>query len=623
MYKKPLFTIACCLLMSLGAFASTVLLTNDIKKIPLANRLCYIEDTQHQMSYDEVFKLPLHNFLKNDNRIIHFGYTQSTYWFKTVIKNSSDNRHFVLEIENPQLDSIRLYHFVNGNLVAQKGKKELLADKEVGLVTKNSTLVYPFAINKADSVVFVIKMKSVSALKNQLTIYTPEEYANATHLKQFIYSFFTGILCFVFVFSTFLCFVVSDKVYLYYAGYVASFWLTIISISGYFIITSIGKYDLRQLFTFALVVFSLKFTDIFLSLKTYRPLLSKLIKWMIWYVFFCLALYIVIQISVVSLHQHRILRLVVVTLYNGMLIGSCTLLITSIITAIRNGHITGWFYLIGITPVIVTTFFGVLGNTQLISFYQTIDYYYVGAIIFEVTVLSLGLAYRFKAYKDNEERLLVEYSAAQKELLKSLMTGQEIERKRLAKELHDGLGQWLFITKLHVDNLPNEGIDDKIKPIQSYIRRSIDELRHISNDMMPVALIHGGIIPALNEMIEALNATNVNALNKIEAQLYCDPELADRLKNGTEIAVFRIVQEALTNVIKHAKASVVSVQVTIDGDKLKLMIEDNGVGFDQTKQNSGNGIKNIYSRVQLLNGTVEISSIANEGTMLFVDIPLI
>lgn len=617
--KRQFLLKILCVIIAMGAgfrgLAVEVTLPNTDSR-PLAYQISYLEDKQHKLTPWDILNMDSTRFFKNQKEIIHLSYTPSSYWFKVELKNRTGKNEFVLEIENPQLDSIMLYQFVDGKLIFGKDKKTLLTD-ENNVPLFRSTLIQPFELKSGQSVTFILKMRSVTALKNQLTVYSPAAFDKVQQKKLFIYTFFTGILCLVFLFSLFLFFVIKDKVYLYYGGYALCFWLTIIGISGYLIsVPLIARYDLRQLFTFGLLFFALKFTDTFLLVGKYSPKLSQKIKVALYYVLFCFVLYLLMQMDLISLSQHKNLYVVLPLLYNILLLITCGLIISAILTAITHHYIPGWFYLIGLSPVIIITVLGILGNAKLIPFYQVVDYYYVGGVIFEIMVLYSGLVYRFKTYKDQKEKLLIEYNNSQKELVNSLVMGQEIERKRLAEELHDGLGQWLAITKLHIDNTVIANVNGTLT-VGDYIDRSIKELRDISKAMMPGTLVYGGIIPALEEMV-----ATINAAGKIDVELYSDEGFKKRFKSEVEIAIFRIIQEALTNIVKHADAKQASVQLLTDDRGIKLMIEDDGVGFVYHIGLHGNGLKNILSRVQLLKGSIEINSAPQKGTLIFVEIPL-
>ena len=147
---------------------------------------------------------------------------------------------------------------------------------------------------------------------------------------------------------------------------------------------------------------------------------------------------------------------------------------------------------------------------------------------------------------------------------------------------------------------------------------SVKEVRAVSHNMMPNTLIKLGLASAVREFITKLG--NSPSL-KVDLEII---GLDKRLDNQTETVLYRIIQEIVNNIIKHAKASQISMQLIKHDTELNIMIEDNGVGFDSTKINEFNGIglKGIQTRVEFLNGNVHFDSMVGRGTTVIIDVPL-
>lgn len=203
---------------------------------------------------------------------------------------------------------------------------------------------------------------------------------------------------------------------------------------------------------------------------------------------------------------------------------------------------------------------------------------------------------------------------------RAIIITQENERKRISEELHDGLGQMMSAVKLNVaaleDNLKekNPQFNNAIQLIDDSCR----ELRNISHNMMPGILIKAGLVPAVKEFVDKINSSGAISIS-VEAE-----ESKVRLGDTIEINFFRIIQELINNIIKYAKATQVQVTITMEENILSIMIEDNGKGFDKDilKTSSGNGWNNINSRLNLLNGKIEIDSQPGQGTVIFIETPL-
>ena len=210
---------------------------------------------------------------------------------------------------------------------------------------------------------------------------------------------------------------------------------------------------------------------------------------------------------------------------------------------------------------------------------------------------------------ENEKKLL----AAQ-----SMMKGQEEERSRLARDLHDGVGGLLSGVRLSMSTmkgnifLPEESARS-FEKVVAQLDQSITELRRVSHNMMPEALIKYGLKEALENYCENLDASgNV----RVQLQTY---GLEQRMEQSTEIVIYRIVQELLNNVLKHAEANTVLVQLVREADRFNLTVEDDGKGFDSSVATKGSGLANVKARIDYLNGSMDVQSTPGEGTSVHVE----
>lgn len=197
---------------------------------------------------------------------------------------------------------------------------------------------------------------------------------------------------------------------------------------------------------------------------------------------------------------------------------------------------------------------------------------------------------------------------------------QEKERERLSRELHDGLGQTFIGIKLKLEQLKNRKYDDSeylVKEIDNSLNDAIDDIRRISNDLMPSVLKEFGIERAIKILCEK---TNEYQKTKIEFT----SELTEKILNDkSKIYIYRIVQEAINNILKHSKASEARILFSETLDDVLVEIKDNGIGIDISKKSvsSGAGLYNIKDRVEILEGNVEFISSVNNGFLVKISIP--
>jgi signal transduction histidine kinase/PAS domain-containing protein len=216
-----------------------------------------------------------------------------------------------------------------------------------------------------------------------------------------------------------------------------------------------------------------------------------------------------------------------------------------------------------------------------------------------------------------------------KMLSAQLINVQEDERKKIAQELHDEIGQTLFAMKMNLEmtkkNLPAnlekfEDMKNRLTDTENLLSQTIDQIRNLTTDLRPSMLDDFGLIPALNWYIDNFSKrTNIKVYLKLK-------NFKPRLSSEVETTFYRIIQEALTNVAKHAQATEVSILLARENSNACLAVEDNGIGFDAKKATFPKdrlGIFSIKERVGLLNGEFEIRSKANRGTKLSIKIPLV
>ena len=206
----------------------------------------------------------------------------------------------------------------------------------------------------------------------------------------------------------------------------------------------------------------------------------------------------------------------------------------------------------------------------------------------------------------------------------ALIKGAEAERKRIARDLHDGVVQTLTISLLSLDmyirkhvNLESEGGKLVVKT-RTHLKNSVVEVRDIAHSLVPNVFQNSGLKLALRELIEDLKKL-ANITFEFDYTI-----IHEDLTDDKNMSIYRIVQEICNNMIKHAEATLCSIKMIQENEYLVIEIEDNGKGFDvEAVKSSGRsfGLNNIRDRVKLLGGTCELSSVVGEGTLYKIKIP--
>ena len=203
----------------------------------------------------------------------------------------------------------------------------------------------------------------------------------------------------------------------------------------------------------------------------------------------------------------------------------------------------------------------------------------------------------------------------------AMIDGQEQERQRLSRELHDGLGQSLIALKLKLESIDGKdvcAINKTLKDVKTSFDHTITEIRRISNDLMPAVLIEFGLVTAVKNICQEISDNS-----DIEVKCSYNGKFTD-LESRISIYLFRIMQEALNNIVKHANASIAEINLTRINDQIVVNIEDNGKGIGSVTDTkvTGNGIPNMRERVRLLKGNIDIQSQIGKGTRIIIKIPI-
>ncbi|MDO1444982.1 PAS domain S-box protein [Rhodocytophaga aerolata] len=222
--------------------------------------------------------------------------------------------------------------------------------------------------------------------------------------------------------------------------------------------------------------------------------------------------------------------------------------------------------------------------------------------------------------KIEQERISLKLKS-QQELLNAILQAQEEERKRIAESLHNGIGQILYAAQLSLQQiklsetpLSTEELRKAKKQTEELLKEAIRSLRQASHELVPVLLEQFGLAEAINDFCSRFSHTGIN--------ITCHG-FEQSLNKPLELAIYRIAQELINNIVRHSQATRARLEMFMEGGQLVLEAQDNGKGLEEgALQKKGIGLKTIQNRVKLLGGTMDIDSTPNKGTLLTVTLPI-
>jgi signal transduction histidine kinase len=248
----------------------------------------------------------------------------------------------------------------------------------------------------------------------------------------------------------------------------------------------------------------------------------------------------------------------------------------------------------------------------------------IGSVI---ALIILGALLGFTQYRraqwKQEARMRAAVLKQQEEATKAVIEAEEAERQRIAKDLHDGVGQMMSAAKMNLSAyeanvfFKNEDEKQNFEKIIALVDESCKEVRTVSHNMMPNALLKNGLASAVREFVDKLDH------KKLQVHLYTEG-LDERLDSNVETVLYRVIQECVNNVIKHADANTLDISIIKEDKEITATIEDNGKGFDTSDKEKldGIGLKNIRSRIEYLKGSVDFDSSPGKGTLVALHVPM-
>jgi two-component system NarL family sensor kinase len=238
-------------------------------------------------------------------------------------------------------------------------------------------------------------------------------------------------------------------------------------------------------------------------------------------------------------------------------------------------------------------------------------------------LLLIGYGLFRKKQLEQKAILATEQAKQREQLTKAVIDAEENERKRIGSDLHDGVGQLFSAVKMNLsglfDRINFESNNEKFlaEKTLALVDESCKEVRIISHKMMPNTLLKSGIASDIKSFIEKLDEQNLKVNFSAKG-------FSDQLEHNEEVILYKVIQELVSNIIKHAKASELTIAIENDKKFIRALIKDNGVGFNVAAIDgfTGIGLKNINTRIQYLKGTVHFDSAPNKGTAVSIMVPL-
>jgi len=232
-------------------------------------------------------------------------------------------------------------------------------------------------------------------------------------------------------------------------------------------------------------------------------------------------------------------------------------------------------------------------------------------------IVTLVLFNNYRKKKHSEEKQSMQFKFHQ-ELLQTQLEIQEQTFQNISQEIHDNIGQTLSFIKLTINTIDINQRDiakDKLAESKTLLTKAIQELRDLSRMLNTDFINEIGLANAIERQLNILQKTGIYTT---AIKVTGEPE---KYHLQRELVIFRVVQELLNNVVKHAEASCVTITINYQPQQLMITLIDDGKGFDTSKESDGIGINNMFNRIQLIQGSISIISKPEESTQAIIQLP--
>lgn len=443
-------------------------------------------------------------------------------------------------------------------------------------------------------------------------------YFNRT--KNFIAGLMMGVGFFLILFSIFLFYQMRERLYIYYAVYIALVFLYIFSDYGYSFMYFFPNNPFPADFTRPLAI-SLA-TPIYvlftLNLLKSKQLLPVYYKWsmrylLVYFILFFTALFVFLETGPL-----RALLLWGMQIYQTL---SGILLLLIALVSMKKKIPYSIYIVFSALTLFVTLFVfvqylsGFIADTLITRNMANVGY------VLEIIILAFVLSLRFKSYKEESEHLLRTTNLQQEQIFKTVSDYQEKERQRYSSMLHDSVGARLSAIRFNLEsalnNQNNLPVSELLKNAVNDVSLLANDVRVFSHELSPILLQQRGLVSAITEFI--------NSINKSSA-IYIQFESIGMLNKTSfkyESLVYNIVQELIQNIIKHSGATEVIVQLMLEKELIYLFVEDNGRGFNPLSVKEGLGFSQIKQLVTFVQGTLTVDGKEHAGCRITIEFPVL
>jgi len=521
--------------------------------------------------------------------------SKNALWININLRNNSSSNDWYIQVPSP-VNEVDLYTERNegGFNRLQVDDKMLYANRPV----KVNGFILPLKLEKGETRQYYIRLKNNYRLKVPIYAGTLEAIYEEEHFKNIVNGFMFGALLALMIYNLYTYIATADKSYLYYLGYLFFSILFLLIWNGYFT-QWLPAWSLRLLTITSAValIFSIPFSNGYLRTQSYHPTLSRLSKWL-------MPIFLIPML--IDLSGHPVMGFKILQACLAIAAGFW---LTAACLSMRKGYKPAFYYLAALACLLIC--YGVYEGFHSSMSLQM-------GLCLQALVLSYALAVKLNDSKKQTMRLQTEMLQQTAGFSKELLIAQENEKESIAAELNNLIGQQLVLLKNEMYGLEKQSLGANAELFETITRdigKAIEEVSNVSFSLRPYQMDTLGLKRSIERLVEdmAHETPTTIQLNIVE--------IDQLLGREAQMNLYRIVQELLSNLIKHACATTCSINIKTALNHISLQYQDNGKGYDTKDPSSGLGLSGIRERCKLLDADLKMSSKRHRGTKVYINIP--
>ena len=556
-------------------------------------------------------------------RHLNLGLEPDYVWLYFRIQNEGAAQTAIFMLDRIDIHRFQCFRRRNGQIDTLALTGDALPFYSRPIKVNYFAVPIPLATGEQAEIVIMLD-KRHEFVSGNVSLYSSEKFLQTVRLDSAVIAFFLGMAGFIFLFNFLLWLSLKDSVHLFFMAHLTSTTLYVLSSLGY----GFEFIWPRMLFSNSLMMTMLSAlwasTNLFLmkrflGLNPSTSRYARATTGLAWYI-----LFISFTGCSIALFQQQELPVYVLQLGEFLLvtwiIANAVLVVAIFIEQIRKRNKAAYVYVAALSFTILGTVIYALTLLNLLNAgHFTINWLLPGFLL-EQIILAYGLTIRFNGFRQQSLNLQLTLARERNQMTTQVISAQEAERKRLAADLHDDLGGTLATLRRKLGDLRQRLRDpqaaDALSQLEPLVQKSTYDLRRIAHNLMPPEFDRLGLRCALDQLVQdqPVQPTRFS---------FVAAGLERRFPLDTELNLYRIVSELVQNIHKHAGARRAAVQLLYYEDHLSVIVEDDGLG-DQVTKNSGTsvglGLKNCSLRAEYIGASLR-REVMGAGTLVVIDVP--